>query len=196
MGFILSIIGYLLYLIYSLIKVASLSKFSIHKSRPYRNLSDAEKAYLQGFAYKNTVKTRTFVRIILFGLVGLVSFIQLLNFLVTKQFDLNTLLIIWPVALICVAFITYAGYLLVNEVKDKIASDLKTSVSMIQDQFNVEFKLRDNYDFKVGNYGFKYSAINEAYQEIAKSLKQGDHVTVEFSPNTHFIWRIEIMLKK
>lgn len=46
------------------------------------------------------------------------------------------------------------------------------------------------WDFKVGRYAFKAEVMTPSCQESFEAIKEGDVISVEFSPHTKFVWKL------
>jgi hypothetical protein len=70
-------------------------------------------------------------------------------------------------------------------------SDLKNPVHLIQGEF--ETTKGEGYDYGVEHNWFYNKTTATECNEILKTLQDGDAVSIEFSPRSNFVWKIEKM---
>lgn len=187
------IIGGLIYLLIVLYKIVR-PEFMKVKAKPVRNLTIEEQKLLQSYVAVVSKIEHPFI----LALVILFFFIISLIFLLIS--DYIQALIWFLLGILVLKFnrpkldkkyyasdLTAPVYQIEGKVFMGLSVGLKSYQTLLMRSLNTSSRI---WNFKVGQYSFNQEKVIDAYQTIASTLKDGDIISVEFSPNTKFVWKI------
>ncbi len=187
------IVGGLIYLLIVLYKIVK-PEFMKVKAKPVRSLTIEEQKLLQSYVAVISKIEHPFILILVILFFFIIS---LIFFLIS---DYIQALVWFLLGILVLKFnrpkldkkyyasdLTVPVYQIEGKVFTGLSVGIKGYQMLLMRSLNTSSRI---WNFKVGQYSFNQEKVIDAYQTTASTLKDGDIISVEFSPRTKFAWKI------